>query len=173
MVGEGETSNRERAVWGEAALGYYGRSRAALGKEPTAVEDIMLALGACEVGGRFDDCHLASGRCGVLAEDREIAEEVIGDLLANVFHAADGVVTPELLLEAVTGPEYREEPVRAEAWRRLGPGRPFGEFLAALRSALVTVHDLDADGMLESAAETFRQEAEEERFALASQRRAP
>ncbi|WP_282795748.1 hypothetical protein [Streptomyces sp. CC224B] len=173
MVGEGETSNRERAVWGEAALGYYSRNRAALGKEPTALEDIAMALSACEVGGRFDDSHLVSGCCGVLAEDREIAEEVIGDLLANVFHAADGVVTPELLLDAVTGPEHREESTRAEAWRRLGPGRPFGEFLTALRQALVTVHDLDADGMLESAAEMFRQEAEEERFALAAQRWVP
>jgi hypothetical protein len=170
MVGEGETSNRERAVWGEAALGYYSRSRAALGKEPTAVEDIAMALGACEVGGRFDDSQL-DGRCGVLAEDREIAEEVIGDLLTNVFHAADGAVAPELLLNAVTGPEHRKESARTEAWRRLGPARPFGEFLAAVRQALVTVHDLDADGMLESAAEMFREEAEEERFALVAERR--
>ncbi|MEV7681561.1 hypothetical protein AB0O64_23850 [Streptomyces sp. NPDC088341] len=170
MVGEGETSNRERAVWGEAALGYYSRSRAALGKEPTAVEDIAMALGACEMGGRFDDSML-DGRCGVLGEDREIAEEVIGDLLTNVFHAADGAVVPELLLNAVTGAEHREESARAEAWRRLGPARPIGEFLAAVRQALVTVHDLDADGMLESAAQMFREEAEEERFALAAERR--
>ncbi|MFB7545053.1 MULTISPECIES: hypothetical protein [Streptomyces] len=170
MVGEGESSNRERAVWGEAAVGYYSRSREALGKEPTAIEDIAMALGACEMGGRFDDSML-DGRCGVLGEDREIAEEVIGDLLTNVFHAADGAVTPELLLNAVTGAEYREEAARAEAWRRLGRARPFGEFLAAVRQALVTVHDLDADGMLESAARMFHEEAEEERFALAAERR--
>ncbi|WP_435058487.1 hypothetical protein [Streptomyces sp. bgisy060] len=171
MVGDGETSNRERAVWGESALGFYSRSRAALGREPTAVEDIALALAACEVGGRFDD-SLLDGRCGVLGEDREVAEEVIGDLLTNVFHAADGAVVPELLLNAVTGPEHRSESARAEAWRRLGRARPFGEFLAAVRQALVTVHDLDADGMLESAAESFRLEAEEERFALVADRRA-
>ncbi|MFJ2278868.1 hypothetical protein ACIOEZ_32490 [Streptomyces sp. NPDC087866] len=170
MVGEGESSNRERAVWGEAAVGYYNRSREALGKEPTALEDIAMALGACEMGGRFDDSML-DGRCGVLGEDREIAEEVIGDLLTNVFHAADGAITPELLLNAVTGAEYREEAARAEAWRRLGQARPFGEFLAAVRQALVTVHDFDADGMLESAARMFHEEAEEERFALAAERR--
>ncbi|MDJ0465017.1 hypothetical protein [Streptomyces sp. H27-C3] len=116
---------------------------------------------------------MLDGRCGVLSMDREIAEEVIRDLLTNVFHAADGAVAPELLLGAVTSPEQRTEAARAEAWRRLGRGRPFGEFLAAVCQALVTVHDLDADGMLESAAEMFRLEAEEERFGQVADLRVP
>ncbi|PZT71532.1 hypothetical protein [Streptomyces sp. AC1-42T] len=170
MVNDGDSSNRERAVWGEAAVGHYSRSRAALGKEPTAAEDMAMALTACESGGRFVN-SLLDGRCGVLSEDREIAEEVIEDVLTNVFHAADGTVTPELLLRAVAGGEDRAASVRAEAWQRLGSAQDVGWFLVAVRRALVTVHDLDADGMLESAVRRFRAEAEDERFALVAERR--
>ncbi|TQE33037.1 hypothetical protein [Streptomyces ipomoeae] len=159
---DGEGSNLERAGWGQAAVDDYARRRAALGREPTGEEEVQMALAACAAGARFypeerDRAHL-------LGEDRELAEGVVLDLLANVLHAADGLVVPQLLVTAVAAVEQFDEQARTEDWRRLGPGRGFGEFLVAVRHALVTVHDLDFDGMLESAVQTFHEEAEEERF---------
>lgn len=167
---DGEITNEERAAYGQAALEHYEQARAALGHEPDEREETELVLAACAHGGSLDRTEPVA--VDDLREDGEWAAEVFGDLAAHLFHTADGVVTPQLLLDAVTAPESRDKAAQAEAWRRLGERGPrFAAFLAAIRRTLVTVHDLDADGLFEDSRAVFEDEAEEERYrALAARR---
>ncbi|MFD5451217.1 hypothetical protein [Streptomyces sp. NPDC127100] len=165
-----EVTNDTRADYGRIALEFYSEARAALGHEPDTAEDVELALAACAHGGGLDRCE------PVLAEDLrsegDWATEVCSDLVAHLFHAADGAVVPRLLLNAVSGPETRSEAAVAEAWAVLGKHGPeFARFLAAVRRFLVTVHDIDADELFEDARSIFEDEVEEERYAAAAARR--
>ncbi|MER5302287.1 hypothetical protein ABT039_22895 [Streptomyces lasiicapitis] len=166
-----EVTNEDRAEYGRAALEHYEEARAALGREPAEHEDIELALAACAYGGSLDRTERVEAKD--LREETEWAVEVLGDLVSNLFHAADGMVIPRLLLDAVADPEGREEADRSEAWQRLGERGPrFARFLAAVRRTLVTLHDADADGLFEGSRSAFEEEAEEERYAARAAQRA-
>ncbi|MDX3165853.1 hypothetical protein PV516_18885 [Streptomyces scabiei] len=171
-----EVTNEVRARYGRALLAYYDRARAALGHDPDLREDVGLVWTACALGGsqdRWDPVHAED-----LARDADWACEVLGDLVSNLFHAADGVVIPRLLLDAVAASESRgqaawDEAARAEAWRLLGERGPrFARLLISMRRALLTVHGVDADGLFDGARNAFEDEVEEERYDAVAARRA-
>ncbi|MCF1597716.1 hypothetical protein [Streptomyces muensis] len=171
-----QVTNEVRARYGRALLAYYDDARAALGHEPSAREDVGLVWAACARGGSQDRWDAV--RAEDLATEADWACEVLGDLVSNLFHAADGIVIPRLLLDAVAASESRgeaawDEAARTEAWRLLGERGPrFARLLIAMRRALLTVHDVDADGLFEGARSAFEDEVEEERYDAVAARRA-
>ncbi|MEU3399533.1 hypothetical protein [Streptomyces filamentosus] len=164
-----EVTNVDRAGYGRETLEHYEQGRAALGREPDEREEARLVMAACAYGGSLDRWDPVKAMD--LQEDTEWALEVIGDLVCDLFHTADGTVTPQLLLDAVPAPGCVGETALVESRKRLGErGVRFADFLAAVRRALVTVHDLDADELFERAKGNFEEEVEEERYNAAAAR---
>ncbi|WP_333746012.1 hypothetical protein [Streptomyces sp. IBSBF 2950] len=171
-----EVTNEVRARYGRTLLEQYDRARATLGHEPSPSEDIGLVWAACAAGGSQDRWDPV--RAEDLATDADWACEVLGDLVSNLFHTVDGAVIPRLLLDAVAASECRgeaawDEEARTEAWRLVGErGGRIARLLIAMRRALLTVHDVDADGLFDGARDVFEDEVEEERYNAVGTRRA-
>ncbi|GAA1111577.1 hypothetical protein [Streptomyces javensis] len=167
-----DVTNADRAALGRAALEYYEAARAMVGHDPDEPVDAELALAACAHGASGD--RRDPVRAEDLREDAEWTAEVIRDIVADLFHTADGAATPQLLLRAATALEDADDAAQAEAWRRAGPGgRRFALFLTAVRHALVRLAEMsgpDADSLLDDARAVFAEEVEEERFAAATAR---
>lgn len=158
-----EVTNADRAEYGRATLEHYERARAALGREPDGREEASMVMAACAYGGSLDRWDPVEAKD--LHDDAEWAREVIGDLVCDLLHTADGVIAPRLLLDAAADPERVGETTLREARQLLGGrGVRFADFLASVRRALTTVHGLDVDDLFESAKCGFEEEVEEERF---------
>ncbi|MFZ3475326.1 hypothetical protein ACODT3_42520 [Streptomyces sp. 4.24] len=165
------TTNEDCVQEGLRALAHYESGRAALGRTPERDEDVELALAAsAHIGDQQQDTHITVAS---LRTDRDEAVTVFSDLISNLFHAADGIVPPRMLIDTVLAEETMTPADVAYTWARLTPeARRYAVFLAAVGHAAAASHDLYVQDLLEEGRAVFEDEVEEERYKRLNARRA-
>lgn len=164
------TANENLAREGRIALEHYETARAALGRTPDHQEDADRALAtAAHFGDRQQTFPVTTE---VLRADRDLALSVFHDLISDLFHTADGIVPPRMLIDTVLAEETMTPADVADAWDRLTPeARRYAALLAAVGNTATACHDAYVQDLLEEARAVFEEEAEEERYGQLNLRR--